>query len=225
MSYQNGTTHYNLPQTVGSDKRDWSDTNAAFAAIDAAIYQASSDASAASSAASDAQADADAAALAATNAQADADAAQTAATTAGELAQTAKSRADSAYTLAQGKAGKEVELASVTATSSDTFATLMERIRATVWLNREENLALYIINQSRGEARVAYKSVVNSITEQSVGFTNTILSSNRVTAYEFIFRTSNTYLEAFIEAGGVLVNNYSANSASGYTLTLVKLAK
>lgn len=38
MSYANGTTHYNLPQTVGTDKRDWSDTNEAFASIDAAIY-------------------------------------------------------------------------------------------------------------------------------------------------------------------------------------------
>ena len=40
MSYVNGTTHYNLPQTVGSDKRDWSDTNKAFADIDSAIYSA-----------------------------------------------------------------------------------------------------------------------------------------------------------------------------------------
>lgn len=41
MSYANGTTHYNLPQTVGSDKRDWSDTNQAFADLDAAVYEAS----------------------------------------------------------------------------------------------------------------------------------------------------------------------------------------
>lgn len=40
MSYQNGTTHYNLPQTIGSDKRDWSDTNKAYADIDSAIYTA-----------------------------------------------------------------------------------------------------------------------------------------------------------------------------------------
>lgn len=41
MSYANGTAHYNLPQTVGTDKRDWADTNEAFAAIDAACYTAS----------------------------------------------------------------------------------------------------------------------------------------------------------------------------------------
>lgn len=40
MSYANGTTHYNLPQTVGTDKRDWFDTNSAFADVDAALYAA-----------------------------------------------------------------------------------------------------------------------------------------------------------------------------------------
>lgn len=40
MSYANGTTHYNLPQTVGTDKRDWTDTNQAFADIDSAIHTA-----------------------------------------------------------------------------------------------------------------------------------------------------------------------------------------
>ena len=38
MSYQTGTTHYNLPQTVGTDKRDWFDTNQAFADVDSALY-------------------------------------------------------------------------------------------------------------------------------------------------------------------------------------------
>lgn len=50
MSYASGTTHYNLPQTVGSDKRDWADTNQAFSDIDAAIYGAAQGASAATSA-------------------------------------------------------------------------------------------------------------------------------------------------------------------------------
>ena len=40
MSYANGTTHFNLPQTVGTDKRDWFDTNEPFAAIDAALQTA-----------------------------------------------------------------------------------------------------------------------------------------------------------------------------------------
>ena len=45
MSYANGTTNYNLPQTVGTDKRDWSDTNQAFADIDAALKAAADGAS------------------------------------------------------------------------------------------------------------------------------------------------------------------------------------
>lgn len=48
MSYANGTTHYNLPQTVGSDKRDWFDSNQAFADIDSAIYSANETAEAVS---------------------------------------------------------------------------------------------------------------------------------------------------------------------------------
>lgn len=43
MSYTTGTTHYNLPQTVGTDKRDWSDTNQAFQDVDAALYGAVQD--------------------------------------------------------------------------------------------------------------------------------------------------------------------------------------
>ena len=49
MSYANGTTHYNLPQTVGTDKRDWFDTNQPFADIDEAIYGAVEDSATAAS--------------------------------------------------------------------------------------------------------------------------------------------------------------------------------
>ena len=40
MSYEHGTPHYNLPQTIGTDKRDWFDTNNAFADVDADLYAA-----------------------------------------------------------------------------------------------------------------------------------------------------------------------------------------
>lgn len=43
MSYTNGTTHYNLPLTSGSDKRDWADTNQSFSNVDAALYGAVQD--------------------------------------------------------------------------------------------------------------------------------------------------------------------------------------
>lgn len=48
MSYQNGTPHYNLPQTIGTDKRDWFDTNEAFAELDSAVYSANNTAQTAS---------------------------------------------------------------------------------------------------------------------------------------------------------------------------------
>lgn len=100
MSYARGTTNYNLPQTQGTDKRDWSDTNAAFAAIDSAIKTAGDTASSASSAASTAQSRADSAYTLASTANTAAGNAATAAATADEKAVTAKNRADSAYTLA-----------------------------------------------------------------------------------------------------------------------------
>lgn len=103
MSYRVGTPNYNLPQTEGTDKRDWSDTNGAFLAIDTAIKNAVDTSASASSAAATAQTTADGATTAATHAQTDATTAQTLATSASELATTAKNRADDAYTLANGK--------------------------------------------------------------------------------------------------------------------------
>lgn len=40
MSYEHGTPFVNLPQTVGSDKRDWMDTNEAFRDLDAKLKTA-----------------------------------------------------------------------------------------------------------------------------------------------------------------------------------------
>lgn len=40
MSYANGTPFLNLPQTVGTDKRDWADTNAAFLNLDGKVKSA-----------------------------------------------------------------------------------------------------------------------------------------------------------------------------------------
>ena len=37
MSYLHGTPNFNLPQTVGTDPRDWSDTNECFADVDDAL--------------------------------------------------------------------------------------------------------------------------------------------------------------------------------------------
>lgn len=94
MSYRVGTPNYNLPQTEGTDKRDWSDTNQAFLTIDTAIKNAVDTSASASSAAATAQQTADGATTAATHAQTDATTAQTLATSAGELAAVAKNKAD-----------------------------------------------------------------------------------------------------------------------------------
>ena len=101
MSFRVGTPNYGLPQTEGTDKRDWSDTNQPFLAIDTAIKNAVDTSASASSAAATAQQTADSATTAATHAQTDATTAQTLANTASEAATLAKSTADNANTLAQ----------------------------------------------------------------------------------------------------------------------------
>ena len=93
MSYATGTTHYNLPQTVGTDKRDWTDTNQAFADLDTAVYSAATTASAASTAASNAASAASAADTKATNAASAASAADTKATNAASAASAADTKA------------------------------------------------------------------------------------------------------------------------------------
>lgn len=50
MSFAQGTLHFNLPITNGSDKRSWFDTNEAFIAIDATIWEAAQSAGAAATA-------------------------------------------------------------------------------------------------------------------------------------------------------------------------------
>lgn len=96
MSFRVGTPNYGLPQTEGTDKRDWSDTNQPFLLIDTAIKNAVDTSATASSAAATAQTTADSATTAAAHAQTDATTAQTLATSASELAQLAKSTADTA---------------------------------------------------------------------------------------------------------------------------------
>ena len=94
MSFRVGTPNYGLPQTEGTDKRDWSDTNQAFLAIDTAIKNAVDTSASASSAAGTAQQTADGANTAAAHAQTDATTAQNLANSANELAILAKSKAD-----------------------------------------------------------------------------------------------------------------------------------
>lgn len=110
MSFRVGTPNYGLPQTEGTDKRDWSDTNQPFLVIDTAIKNAVDTSASASSAAATAQQTADGATTAASHAQTDATTAQTLATSASELATTAKNRADSAYGKAEANEAAIAEL-------------------------------------------------------------------------------------------------------------------
>lgn len=121
MSYAVGTTHYNLPQTQGTDKRDWSDTNQAFADIDAAIYGAGDDASTALSTAQTAQTTATSAASDASTAVTTANAASATAQTASEVAALARTEAQGASTVA-GQANTAAQAAQATASNADTVA-------------------------------------------------------------------------------------------------------
>lgn len=121
MSYSNGTTHYNLPLTQGSDKRDWSDTNQAFEDLDAAVYQASGDATGALSAAQTAQTTANSAATDAASAISTANSASSAAATASETASLARTEAQSAQSSA-GSAVTTAQSAAAQASNADTVA-------------------------------------------------------------------------------------------------------
>lgn len=121
MSYRVGTTHYNLPQTESTDKRDWSDTNQAFADLDAAVYEAGSDAGLALTAAQTAQTSADGAVVDAAAAVTTANAASASASSASELATLARTEAQSAVTTA-GQANTTAQAAQTTATNADTVA-------------------------------------------------------------------------------------------------------
>lgn len=121
MSYAIGTPNFNLPQTQGSDKRDWSDTNQAFADIDAAIKTAGDDSTLALSAAQTAQTSADGAVTDAASAVSTANAAASQAATASELASLARTEAQGAATTAQS-AATTAQSAQTTATNADTVA-------------------------------------------------------------------------------------------------------
>ena len=121
MSYRVGTTNFNLPQTEGTDKRDWSDTNQAFADVDAALGQAGTDASQALTLATTAQTTADGAVTTAQGAVTTANAASATAQSASEAAALARTEAQSASTVA-GQANTTAQAAQTTASNADTVA-------------------------------------------------------------------------------------------------------
>lgn len=177
MSYENGTPNYNLPQTVGSDKRDWSDTNQAFADLDAAVKRAVDDADTALNAAQGAQSIADDAATAAANAVTTANAASAAATSAGEAAALARTDASSALTAAQ-TATTTAQAAQTTASNADTLALQAQTNIGTMSnLNTQDKTSLVaaineVLSQIGGsmpELDIANTTDANGITTQKAG--------------------------------------------------------
>lgn len=121
MSYANGTPNYNLPQTVSTDKRDWSDTNTAFLAVDAALKSASDNATQADGKADAAQTTADSAATTAASAVTTANSANATAQTAAETAQLAQNAATTAQQTAT-QAATDAQSAVSTATAAQQTA-------------------------------------------------------------------------------------------------------
>lgn len=222
MSYETGTAHYNLPQTVGTDKRDWADTNTAFANIDAAIYQASEDASTAASAASTAQTTASAAQTAASNAQTAASSASTAAASAGELAQTAKTRADNAYTAAESaEASRGIlkVLSTQSGSSTKTWSTLLGNLfsSATSAYNANKNIGLRVATAFGGENRVFIAPLV--VKDNNFAFEATHLFTGACVVQNFSVRSSGSVYSTLIIGTGL--TDHSAESTSGTTVDLV----
>lgn len=97
MSSTNKTSHYNLPQFIGSDIPTWlGDFNSAMTAIDSGINAAATSASGAATTAAQASTDAAAAASSATSAYNAAAAAQKSADAASEAVTTEQTRAEAA---------------------------------------------------------------------------------------------------------------------------------
>lgn len=174
MSYANGTTHYNLPLTQGTDKRDWSDTNQAFEDLDAAVYQASSDATGALSAAQGAQTTADNASTAASSAVTTANAASASAASAAETAALARTEAQSASSTASS-AESTAQSAATQASNADTVALAAQANIGTMSnLNTQDKTSLVAaINEVLGQigGGTMFPDYANSVNISSGSYT------------------------------------------------------
>lgn len=223
MSYRVGTPNYNLPQTEGTDKRDWSDTNQAFLTIDTAIKNAIDTSASASSAAATAQQTADGANTAATHAQTDATTAQTLATTASELAQTAKTRADSAYTradnaytLAEGKQDDVGLVKTVTGNSYTTWASLVTQLFNGAGTLKPNS---YIIASINGSDEEFY--TLASIPAKTYTCTRAFQLQLRVRSIRGTYSSAaEAYIEDSIISSGFVCNHIGTEYTSNVTLKL-----
>lgn len=212
MSYAVGTTHYNLPQTQGTDKRDWSDTNQAFADIDAAIYEAGDDASTALSTAQTAQTTATSAASDASTAVTTANGASATAQTASEAAALARTEAQSASTVA-GQANTTAQAAQATASNADTVALAAQAAVGdlTTLTTVDKTSAVAAINEVN-------KTVNDSVITTLVNSTDTTMNSDGVVVVNF--QTSGAqYGGATLYVNGVAVMAYGQIGTTNEPIT------
>ena len=205
MSYQTGTTHFNLPQTTASDKRDWSDTNQAFADVDAALYQAGQDATTAIGAAQTAQTTADSAATTAQGAVTTANGASATAQTASETAQLANTAAQAAQTTADGAvttangAASTAQAAQTTASNADTVALRAEGKADTA------NGNIGTMSNLNTQDKTSLVAAINEVLSQIGGGMPELDIANSVTL------TSTSYTST---TAGAVVGDLSAGSAA-----------
>ena len=223
MSYATGTTHYNLPQTAGTDKRDWSDTNQAFADVDAALYQASQDASTAIADAATAQTTANTAVTNAAAAQSSADDATASAATAGELAQhvsvelgtlanlttTDKTSAVAAINEVNGKIAKgEI---SVTADGVKTYTQLLNELYALVDRSK-------LSGNSYFTGAYGIVARCNGIQTSYIGFNSADVEQTALKSTSFGLKPSDSFVYSF---NGTTVTNNSSNVVTSGTVLKV----
>lgn len=225
MSYAVGTTHYNLPQTQGTDKRDWADTNQAFADIDAAIYGAETDSATAVSTANSASSTATSAATDAASAVTTANAASASAASAGELAslarteaQTAETNASAAVTTANGASANASAAIAAVGDLSDLDTT--DKSSAVAAIN--ELVALIGQIGGGGMPVLDYSNPLHSFTAGNLSYTATeegwIVSTVAMgsAASTFTLTVNNTqianiqpgeagFIHAHVKAGDVIV--------------------
>ena len=221
MSYAIGTPNFNLPQTQGGDKRDWADTNQAFADLDAAVKTAGDDSTLALSAAQTAQTTADGAVTTAQGAVTTANGASATAQTANETAQlannaaqAAQSTADGAVTTANG-AVTTANAAQTTASNADTVALRAEgkadaangNIGTMSNLNTQDKTSLVaaineVLSQIGGSNMTLDFNNVEKLLGNTAGVLNKTIAGNKSGAL-FITCKSNTTSGAHISINGV----------------------
>lgn len=225
MSYAQGTPNFNLPQTQGSDKRDWTDTNQAFADLDAAVGNNTSDVALALSTAQTAQTSADGAVADAATAVSTANASASQAATASELASLARTEAQSAVTTA-GQAQTTAQAAQTTATNADTVALAAQTNIGTMsqLQTTDKSSLVAAINEVLGQiggamrcAKFGTYTLTNTDKSATIDISNLSLSSAE--DYMVIFDCQGHSISTSTTTTGAGSVSLTAKTATSFTIT------